>query len=63
MREQYTQYPEKMIVWAGSLGNNIIGPFFRPGNLTGEFYLNLLEEFIYPCIVDNLENEIFLKMI
>lgn len=57
MREQHTQYPEKLNVWAGILGNNIVGPFFLPNNLTGESYLDLLEDCIYPRIVEILEND------
>ncbi|KAJ8957455.1 hypothetical protein NQ318_004936 [Aromia moschata] len=36
MRELHTQNPEKVNVWAGIIGENIIGPFFIDGNLNGE---------------------------
>ncbi|KAJ8941334.1 hypothetical protein NQ318_004778 [Aromia moschata] len=43
MRELHTQNPEKVNVWAGIIGENIIGPFFIDGNLNGETYLALLQ--------------------
>ncbi|CAH0547180.1 unnamed protein product [Brassicogethes aeneus] len=49
-RESYTQNPEKLNVWAGILGNNIIGLFFLQGNFTEAMYLTLLEENIVPRI-------------
>ncbi|XP_072398072.1 uncharacterized protein [Diabrotica undecimpunctata] len=55
-RECHTQFPTKLNVWAGILGNHIIGPFFIKGNLTGESYLNLLETQIIPAIHDVLTN-------
>jgi hypothetical protein len=45
-----TQYPQKVNVWAGILGNNIVGPFFINGNLNGERYLQLLQQQILPAI-------------
>lgn len=56
-REVHTQHPQKLNVWAGIYGNHIIGPFFIPGNLTGQIYLDLLENAIYPALVQVLENE------
>ncbi|KAJ8951110.1 hypothetical protein NQ318_021554 [Aromia moschata] len=40
------RYKEKILtvnVWAGIIGENIIGPFFIDGNLNGETYLSLLQ--------------------
>lgn len=51
-----TQYPEKVNVWAGILGNNIIGPFFIDGNLTGERFLQLLIEDIGPAVAEVSRN-------
>lgn len=34
--------PEKVNVWAGILGNYIIGPFLIDGNLNGPVNLDLL---------------------
>ncbi|KAL1488463.1 hypothetical protein ABEB36_014934 [Hypothenemus hampei] len=46
------------IVWAGILGNAIVGPLFIGENLTGELYLHLLENEIDPLITTHLENQI-----
>ncbi|KAJ8946473.1 hypothetical protein NQ318_004519 [Aromia moschata] len=43
MRKLHTQNPEKVNVWAGIIGENIIGPFFIDGNLNGNTYLALLK--------------------
>ncbi|KAJ8912413.1 hypothetical protein NQ315_013480, partial [Exocentrus adspersus] len=48
MRESHTQYPQKINVWAGIIGDKIIGPFFIEGNLNGPAYLNLLQNSIIP---------------
>jgi hypothetical protein len=56
-REVHTQYPEKLNVWAGILGNSVIGPIFIEENLTGPLYLNLLQNYINPIIVESLENQ------
>ena len=45
-----TQYPQKVNVWAGIFGHHIIGPFFLEDNLTGETYLNLLQNQIVPAV-------------
>ncbi|KAL1491580.1 hypothetical protein ABEB36_012155 [Hypothenemus hampei] len=57
-RENNTQYPEKVNVWEGILGNAVLGPLFMEENLTGERYLNLLEEIIDSLITTNLENQV-----
>lgn len=55
-----TQYPQKLNVWAGILGDRIIGPFFINGNLNGARYLNLLRDQIVPALQNldgvNIEN-------
>jgi hypothetical protein len=48
MAEAHTQRPQKVNVWAGIIGHNIIGPFFIAGNLTSELYLELLREHVIP---------------
>src|SRR5437588_198499 len=48
MREEHTQYPEKVNVWAGIVGNHIVGPFFIDGNLNGDKYLELLQNNVVP---------------
>lgn len=56
-RESHTQHPEKLNVWVGILGDNLIGPLFIPGNLNGEIYLDMLENAIDPLITEKLEND------
>jgi len=56
-REGHTQFPQKVNVWAGILGNKIIGPLFIEENLTGDLYLHLLENVIDPLITESLENQ------
>jgi transposase len=50
VREQHTQHPEKINVWVGMMGGQIIGPFFIEGNLTGDVYLGMLQQQIIPAI-------------
>lgn len=50
--ESKTQYPEKLNVWAGIMGNQVIGPFFIEGNLTAAKYLDLLRDHIVPSILN-----------
>lgn len=49
-REAHTQRPKKRNVWAGILGNEIIGPFFIDGNLDGAKYILLLHNQIVPAM-------------
>lgn len=46
-----TQYPEKVNVWVGILGNDFVGPIFIDGNLTGEKFLDLLRNEIIPRLL------------
>lgn len=55
IHEVRTQYPQKLNVWAGIYGNRIVGPFFLPGNLTGEMYLNLLQNAVEPALTEIIE--------
>lgn len=50
MIEAHTQHEQKVNVWAGILGNSIVGPFFIDGNLNGQKYLEMLEQNIVPAI-------------
>lgn len=52
MREQYTQYPAKVCVWAGIVRNRIIGPYFLEETLNGPRYLDFLQQQLIP----NLRN-------
>lgn len=49
-REAHTQRPKKRNVWAGILGDEIIGPFFIDGNLDAPKYVILLHEHIVPAM-------------
>lgn len=55
MRENNTQYPQKLNVWAGIYNGQKVGPFFIDGNLNGEKYRAMLEDQIVPAI-QNLTN-------
>lgn len=48
--EVHTQYQVKINVWAGMYGTNIIGPFFYEESLTGDKYLQMLQQQIIPAI-------------
>lgn len=50
MREDKSQYPQKLNVWAGILNNRIIGPFFIDGNLNAQNYEVMLRDQIVPAI-------------
>ncbi|KAJ8947969.1 hypothetical protein NQ318_021068 [Aromia moschata] len=52
MRELHTQNPEKVNVWAGIIGDNIIGLFFIDGNMNGETYLALLQNDVVPTMAN-----------
>ena len=55
-RETHTQFPQKVNVWAGILGNHIVGPLFLNTNLSGEVYLELLQNAMEPLILEILED-------
>ena len=55
-RETHTQFPVKVNVWCGILGDKIVGPFFLDQNLDGPLYLTLLEDAIVPKIVEIIES-------
>lgn len=50
MRENHTQYPQKINVWAGIFRGQPVGPFFIEGNLTAAIYETLLREQVIPEI-------------
>lgn len=50
MMEAHTQFPEKVNVWAGIVGDRIVGPFFIDGSLTGPKYLELLRDHLIPAL-------------
>lgn len=55
-RENHTQFPQKVNVWAGIIGRRIIGPFFMEEMLNGERYLQLLRNEIVPALVQLFPN-------
>ncbi|KAJ8943067.1 hypothetical protein NQ318_015322 [Aromia moschata] len=52
MRELHTPNPENVNVWAGIIGDHIIGPYFIDGNMNGETYLALLQNNVVPTMAD-----------
>lgn len=57
MHEAHTQYPQKVNVWAGIIGDRILGPFFFDANLTGERYLDFLQFELVPALAILFPNE------
>lgn len=51
MREHHTQYPQKVVVWAGIVKNKIIEPYFFDGNVNGQNYLDFLQNVLIPTLV------------
>ncbi|KYN13167.1 hypothetical protein ALC57_14643 [Trachymyrmex cornetzi] len=51
-RDNHTQYPQKVNVWAGILDGRPVGTFFIEGNLTAQVYTVMLREHIVPAIRD-----------
>lgn len=56
MLEHHTQHPQKINVWVGIIGQQIIGPYFLENTLTGDGYLNLLRNHIVPAILNLFPN-------
>ena len=51
---------EKVNVWAGLCGNGtIVGPFFSDVNVTGQVYLNLINEEIIPQVMESFHYNLF----
>lgn len=50
MEEGHTQYPRKVNVWAGIVRNRILGPYFFDENLTGDMYLEFLQQELIPTL-------------
>jgi hypothetical protein len=48
--ETHTQFPQKLKVWAGIIGDRILEPLFLDGNLHGATYLTLLQEDLIPAL-------------
>ena len=41
---------EKLAVWIGLVRNNLIGPYFFDGNINGQAYLEMLNNFVLPQV-------------
>ncbi|KAJ8955433.1 hypothetical protein NQ318_003531, partial [Aromia moschata] len=48
--ESHTQHPQKLNVWAGIVANRIIQPLFLEETLTGERYLEFLQNDLLPSL-------------
>lgn len=40
----------RVMVWCAIWGDNVIGPYFFPGNVSAETYLKMLKEFLWPFL-------------
>jgi len=56
MRNNKSSYPDKINVWAGIIGDYLIGPFFIDRNLNSEMYEIMLIEQIIPVIQNLFPN-------
>jgi hypothetical protein len=50
IKEIDTQWPNKVNVWAGMIGNHILGTFFIDGNLNRVKYMELLIMQVGPAL-------------
>lgn len=58
IREAHTQRPQKVNVWAGIVGDQVIGPIFFDGTLNAAKYLTFLQEDLVPCLAALYPNEL-----
>lgn len=49
-RESHSQYRQSVNVWAGIVDNKVIGPYFFNASLTGQLYLEFLEDSLIPAL-------------
>lgn len=45
-----THFPSHVTVWCGFTSKFIVGPFFFEGNVTGQKYLAMLQDFLIPAL-------------
>ena len=56
--EVYDRTPQKLNVWAGIFGDGIVGSIFiLDDTLTGERYLEILENLVYPMLINIVEDD------
>lgn len=48
----HTQHPQKVNVWVGIVQNRVVGPYFFDQNLTGQLYLEFLQNRLIPDLID-----------
>ena len=56
VQEVHFQHDERVMVWAGIIGERVIGPFFFDGTVTGASYLEMLETHICPATQTEIGN-------
>lgn len=56
-RSEEFQHQWSLNVWAGIIGNCVIGPYFFEENLNGETYLTFLQHNL-PCLLENVTLEV-----
>jgi len=57
------QHDQRIMVWCGIIDERVIGPFFFDGTVTGESYLNMVQNQILPAIEqqDDLDSIWFMQ--
>lgn len=50
-QETHSQRPQKINVWAGIIGDRILGPYFFEENVNGDVYLNFLQFELLPVLI------------
>ena len=53
VREEENQYRWKIMVWAGIIGDQVVGPHIFEGNLSGQGYLEFLQNTL-PRLLENV---------
>lgn len=56
--EGHTQYQQKVNVWVGMIGSQILGPYFFEGSLTANIYLDFLRFELVPALAELFPNEV-----
>ena len=63
MIDSKRQNDPRVMVWCGILGDSVIGPFFFPGPVNMDSYLQMLQEHIVPQItaIQNIQSVWFMQ--
>ena len=51
------QSAERIMVWGGFFGNSVLGPYFFDGNVNGDSYRAMLDNFVWPAVQNNVNGE------